>query len=109
MTAFRSTWSSPSRTVSGRTRPNTHRKWVPRPWWKWRLVWGDIRRWHWAKGDSVEVPCPTPLTKAGRVKIEQERMDLKTKVVASRQYWCPEPSVQGADQTVIMYAAAIYE
>ena len=86
--------------------PHTHSKRVERPWWRWTIHWDPERHNLWIrKHDTLEVPCSTRLEPKSRVKVERERTGMQTKVIASRQYHCPEPSVQG-QHFILMYVVA---
>jgi hypothetical protein len=89
------------------TQDHTHSKWVKRPWWKWRLAWGDIDGWGWVKYDIVQIPCSGRLTVVSGIKTEVERTCLDTKIVASALVRCSDPIVPLKSNPELRYAALL--
>jgi len=88
---------------------HTHPVWVERPWWKCRPYWdSENSRLDWIVRDRVEIPCDGHLTIINGPRAQYERTDLGTKMVASAEYRCSDPSVPGQER-VLLYVATLLE
>jgi hypothetical protein len=85
---------------------HTHPKRVKLHFRDWRFVYDDIeKKFVWIVYGTELVPCSAEITMLKKPRVEIERVDGGTRIVASAPILCAEPSVSGTKNPYYAYAA----